>query len=258
MPVYLYKTLSRLFYPLPLGMLLLISGAIIIYRYKRSGISLIVTGILVIWISAMPAVSSSLTAFFERQYLPVHPDKLPKGDAIVVVGSAAGSAKTPWFDIDLIGSSDRVRYAAKLYQAGKADAVIASGGGRNRLTSGNSEASRMIVLLKEWGVPAKAILAETDSLNTYQNATNTKKILDQKGWTKILLVTSAIHMPRALRTYRSNGIHAIPAPTDFQVLETGHFTLQDFLPNAGSLSTTTYAFKELLGILYYRKRGWIE
>jgi uncharacterized SAM-binding protein YcdF (DUF218 family) len=102
--------------------------------------------------------------------------------------------------------------------AGKARFVIASGGA---LRKGPAETYAMAALLTAWGVPQEAIILETASRNTYENAINSKRLLEAHGLHQVLLVTSALHMPRALALFRALGIDAGPAPTDFEVVESG-------------------------------------
>ena len=111
--------------------------------------------------------------------------------------------------------------------------------------------------LRKWGVPANAIVIEPKSLNTYQNAINTKQLADNHGLDSVLLVTSARHMPRALATFRKVGINAIPSPTDYLIVNRKNLAVEDLLPNAGALWGTTAALREYLGFLTYRWRGWI-
>jgi uncharacterized SAM-binding protein YcdF (DUF218 family) len=101
-----------------------------------------------------------------------------------------------------------------LYKAGKAPLVIVSSGAFPRHKKGLPEALAMQQLLSEWGVPQAAIVNETDSQNTFDNAVFTSRILDQRGLKTILLVTSALHMRRALAVFLSLGINAIPVATD--------------------------------------------
>jgi uncharacterized SAM-binding protein YcdF (DUF218 family) len=108
-----------------------------------------------------------------------------------------------------------------------------------------------------FSVPGESILAESASRNTHENAEFTREVLVEHGLWRVLLVTSALHMPRALATFTSAGIEAVPAPTDFTVTYRDHRTLMDFLPDAGALSHTTDALKEYIGYAYYRWKGWI-
>jgi uncharacterized SAM-binding protein YcdF (DUF218 family) len=123
----------------------------------------------------------------------------------------------------------------------------------------------MAEILKTLGVPASAILQDPTSLNTYQNAVNVRQIMKQRGIRRVLLVTSAMHMPRSLGIFQRQGIEAIPAPTDFLITEqeieepntTPEATILSLLPDADRLRNTTRALKEYLGMVIYRLRGWL-
>lgn len=198
----------------------------------------------------------------EFQHIPQ--GELPQVDAIVVLGGAteSGIPPRPW--IELREEGDRVLYGGKLYRDGKAPRLILSGGRVDWRPSSSSEAEDMATLLETMGVPRSAMLLEPNSLNTRENAVNTKQILDTQGIRSILLVTSAMHMPRSLLIFKKLGIDAIPAPTDFTALQldqaaqgsTEAFIL-DTLPDADQLRRTTRAIKEYVGIFVYWLRGWI-
>ena len=119
------------------------------------------------------------------------------------------------------------------------------------------EAGSIQALLEEWGVPRSSIISEAASRNTYENAVLSKEVLAEHGLQRVLLVTSALHMPRALATFKSAGIDTVPAATDFTVTYKDQRTVIDFLPDAEALSRTTYAIKETIGYVYYWWKGWI-
>ena len=162
-----------------------------------------------------------------------------------------------------------------MYREGKAPIVIASGGRIDWRGGGSeagglanaelSESADMAEILKTLGVPSSAILQDPTSLNTYQNAVNVRQIMKERGIRRILLVTSAMHMPRSLQIFRRQGIEAIPAPTDFllaqQEIEEQNTSLQGILlsliPDTERLEKTTRALKEYIGMLVYRLRGWL-
>ena len=161
---------------------------------------------------------------------------------------------SPRIDIELTGTSDRILHAARLYRAGKAPIVIASGGAEDT----QPEAYAMKALLAEWGVPKKKVVIETESLNTYRNAVNSKPLLAKRKVKHVLLVTSAIHMPRALATFQTLGINAIPSPTDYLETDRKKYEIKDFLPDIDALGKTLLAVKEYLGTIVYCWRGWIK
>lgn len=76
----------------------------------------------------------------------------------------------------------------------------------------------MAALWRAWGVPEEAILLESESGTTYENALYNRGLLEAHGLKRVLLVTSAWHMPRALATFRSAGIHALPSPIQGGIL----------------------------------------
>lgn len=234
----------------------MLSGLLVLWR-KKVAVALLFVSMGILWTSSMPAFSSYLIASLERRCLPIPVTESPSADAIIVLGGCVGAADYPRVEVDLTGAADRVLHAARLYRAGKSPMVIATGGAIKWLGSKTPEAHSISRLLQEWGVPAKSIIIELGSLNTYQNAVNTKRLLDRQGLENILLVTSAMHMPRALATFRMAGINAIPSPTDYGVTDREESTILDFLPDAGALAGTTQAIKEYLGLAVYRWRGWI-
>jgi uncharacterized SAM-binding protein YcdF (DUF218 family) len=118
-----------------------------------------------------------------------------------------------------------------------------------------SEAAAMRDFLVELGVPATAVVLEERSRNTRENALYTAEVLQAQGIGPVLLVTSALHMPRALATFQAAGVDAIPAATDFEVIQRPRVLL-DWLPDAEALAASTRALKEYLGLWVYRHRGW--
>ena len=253
MDLILSKYTLQYIYPLTLFLWLVILAVLIRYQKKSSLWFLFVTfGIYCIF--STPIVSSHMVSSLEQRFLPVPIDKSPTADAIVVLGGSLAGPGSPRIDIELTGSSDRILHAARLYRARKAPIVIAAGGAEDT----KPEAYAMKALLAEWGVPKKNIIIEIKSLNTYRNAVNSKPLLDKRKVKSILLVTSAIHMSRALATFRALGINAIPSPTDYMETDRKKYEIKDFLPNLDALGDTSLAIKEYLGMMAYRWRGWIK
>ena len=150
-------------------------------------------------------------------------------------------------EIDLKSGADRVWYAARLFHAGKAPLVILSGGG-DLERQAFSEARAMAVFLQDLGVPAQAIAMEETSRNTRQNADFSTALLKARGIEHILLVTSALHMPRALALFKAQGLEVTPAPTDFEAGQEPPHGLLAWLPDAGALNGSALATKELVGL----------
>ena len=219
--------------------------------------------LMVLLLASNNWVANGLVQSLEWQHLP--PTTVPTADAIVILGGATKSAFPPRPGVDLSEQGDRVLYGAQLYREGKAPLVIASGGRIDWRGGGPSESADMAQILKTLGVPSSAILQDPTSLNTHENAVNVQKIIQQRGIRRILLVTSAMHMPRSLRIFQRQGIDAIPAPTDFlvsqQELEEPNSSPQaimlSLIPDTERIDRTTRALKEYIGMAVYRLRGWL-
>ena len=124
-------------------------------------------------------------------------------DAIVVLGGGMTPAAPPFLmEPDLSDGADRIWYAAQLYHRGVARRIIVSGGSfvEQRGGPATSEAEAMRRFLIDLGVPSEAIVSEGNSLNTLENIRNVRRMV---GDARVALITSAFHMPRALKIAQS-------------------------------------------------------
>lgn len=261
---FLSKLLPLFIYPLGLSSLLMGLGLVWLWRRPRRATVAIASALFILFFSSNPIVSSKLVSTLEWRYFPLDP--VPTADAIVVLGGATqpALAPRPWVEVSERG--DRILYGARLYTQKKAPKLILSGGRVIwRGGGGPSEADDMKALALAMNVPASAILLEGRSLNTRQNAVNVKQILAAQSIESVLLVTSAMHMPRAIAVFKKLGISVIPAPTDYLIpTETYERTntplegqILSLLPDAEAIGQFTRALKEYVGFGVYRLRGWV-
>jgi uncharacterized SAM-binding protein YcdF (DUF218 family) len=263
--VFLSKFLPLFVYPAGLITILLIL-AIVFHRRKRVWVSLIVVSLVILFVGGNRWVSTSLVKSIEWQYLP--PAEVPHADVIVVLGGGTDANVYPRQMPEVNGAGDRVLYAAKLYKEGKADHILVSGGNITWLNGqSTSPAEDMTEILELMGVPADAIWQQGKSQNTYEDALYSSQILKEKGASTVLLVTSAIHMPRAAALFRKQGIEFTPMPTDYSVSEAewddlvkGSFPAQviNLVPSATYIKMTTTALKEKIGLVVYEMEGWTD
>ena len=262
--VFLSKFLPQFVYPIGLATVLIIL-ALVFQKRKKWQNTVIIATLVILFIAGNRWVAYSLTRSLEWQHLS--PAEIPPSEVIVVLGGGTEPAQSPRPIVELNSAGDRVLYAAYLYQQGKAPLLLLSGGNIDWLNAQESTpAGQMAAVLEMMNVPASALWLESESLNTYENAVNCAAILTEKGINRVILVTSATHMPRSLALFETQGLEVIPAPTDFKVTEEGWLALwqpnlsaqlTQLMPNVSNLSMTTTALKEYLGILIYRLRGWI-
>jgi uncharacterized SAM-binding protein YcdF (DUF218 family) len=256
------KLLPNLVYPLGLACLLILI-AVIISRKQMLQRLLLIIAVLLLWIGGNRWVAAGLARSLEQLYTT--PDPIPSMEVVVVLGGGTYPPEAPRSMVEVNGAGDRLIYAAQLHREGKAKYILVSGGlldWEDRLTT---PAEDMASLLIWMGVSPQAIWLQAESANTYEDALYSAQILNKKGIDRILLVTSAWHMPRAVRLFEAQGLQVIPLPTDYNVTQqnwdqmlTGEprTILLDLLPNASHLSLTTRMLKEYLGLWIYKLRGW--
>ena len=92
----------------------------------------------------------------------------------------------------------------------------------------------------------RQVMAEAESGNTGEHPAAVKPLLD-KG--EFILVTSAYHMPRAIRSFEKVGLRPIPYPVDF--LSLGNYRWGDWIPSVESLSKLNVALREYLATIFY-------
>ncbi|MEO0807272.1 MAG: YdcF family protein [Cyanobacteria bacterium J06643_4] len=259
---FLSKLLPLFVYPIGLSTLLMALALVWVWRHPKRAVWAIALSLFILFFSSNSLVTTRLVRSLEQQYLP--PDPMPTADAILVLGggTAPQLAPRPWVEVSEQG--DRILYGSRLYTQGRAPKLVLSGGRVSwRGGSGSSEAEDMKQIALAMNVPAEDILLEGDSLNTRQNAVNTKAILESESIETVLLVTSALHMPRSVAIFKKLGIDVIPAPTDYfsPTENQGDVTIEgrilSLLPDAGATYSFTRALKEYVGFVIYRLRGWV-
>jgi uncharacterized SAM-binding protein YcdF (DUF218 family) len=242
MSFFIAKMLSTFIYPL--GAVLLIGAtslALSLTACRRTGQLLLGCVLAALWISATPAFANWLSWRVAWQAPQFSPEKLPQSHAVVLLGGTPAS---------------RILHALQLYRAGKARLIVVTGGNPPGHKAVVPEALRVADLLVGLGVPRSALVLETSSRNTRENAVNTAAIFKEQGWQHGLLVTERLHMPRAFLAFQKVGLDMTPAATDSASGLPEINSVLDFLPDVGALAWTTAAVKEMLALAVYRFRGW--
>ncbi|PRY97046.1 uncharacterized SAM-binding protein YcdF (DUF218 family) [Jezberella montanilacus] len=247
---------SLLLYPPNLCLLLLAAAVVLaLIQKKSSALTLAAIGLLWVLIWSLPISAIYFGGRLENNYRYLAADKAQLTDAIVVLGGNTQSNRSNWFEpYSRLTAVDRIDRAAELYFEKKAPHIIVSGGS---LEGPISEAHGMARALRQKGVPEAVIVLENDSRNTYENALFSQKILQQKHWTSVAVVTSALHMPRAIATFKKLGIEAIPSNVAPQIVIPSNMRFNPWLPHTRSLEASRSIIKEYFGLLGYWLRGWI-
>jgi uncharacterized SAM-binding protein YcdF (DUF218 family) len=241
-----HSWLVALTYPPVLSVLLLVVATVLL-AVRRRRLALSVACVSIAWsvLWSLPVCSEWLRQSLEgRPSIAGGEARLPKADAIVVLGGGAYEylGHTDLGPDDLVNS--RLAAGARAWMAGRAPLIILSGGGRGVHT----EARRMAKVIRRWGIPTAALLLEECSHNTRDNAFFTAQLAKDHRLQRVLLVTSALHMPRASLLFRNAGLDVVPVP----VAEPDFGEMSRFArwqPAGGALWRSGRALKEYVGLL---------
>lgn len=262
--VYLSKLLPLLIYPLGLGCILLVV-VLVSEKHRKLRKVFLILALAILWLGSNRWVSYALARSLEWQYLPQ--ETTPQAEVILLLGGGTESADFPRQMTEVNSAGDRVLYAATLYHESAAPVILVSGGNLDFSSArGATPAEEMTELLLLTGVPEEAIWQQSESQNTYEDALYSAQLLKEKQITEVILVTSAMHMPRAKGLFEAQGISVIPSPADYTITQqnwesvfrpTFGEAVINLLPNASALSLTTNVLKEYMGMLIYSLRGWM-
>ena len=240
--IYLHKILPLIFSPLILVIGLIILG--IIFNLRK--FSLI--GVIVLILSSLPIISNKFIAYLEKDYQPIEIAEIENVDAIVVLSGmirVIGDEENLKYEFN--DSVDRFFAGLDLFNNNKSPILILTRG-KMPWSLGIAEGEYLKELAIKYGVSEENIILTDEVQNTDQEAKAIKEILTEDA--KIILVTSAFHMPRAEKVFKAANINLIPYPVDFQNSKS-KTTMMDFIPSAGSLFDTSHFVREMIGRLYY-------
>ena len=243
-------------YPPNLCLALLFLAVILaLVHRKKTAIFLSAIGVGWILVWSLPVTSLWLGGALESRYPFQLPESLPQADAIVVLGGNVQNNRANWFEpYNRATSVNRIDRTAALYFAKRAPLILVSGGA---LEGPVSDAQGMARVLKQMGIPEHAILLEHESRNTYENAALTHDTLKKNNIRHVLLVTSALHMPRAMAAFDKQNIQATPAGLSAQIYPPNDRALNIWLPDTRSLEASRSILKEYVGLFVYWMRGWV-
>ena len=248
---YISKFLQQFVFPLNLTLLLLLIAWFLEHRNrKRAARVCFFAAFVWLYCVSTPFVAILLGTPLEGAFPSLPIADYPQADAIVVLGGTEGPTVPPRIEAEEIHGSRHLT-AARLFKEKKAPLIVVAAGQPYTDAQGKerTRAADMRDILVGMGVESKSILLEEKSRNTVENAFYTAEVLKSHNAKKILLVTSAFHMSRAMRHFKNrSSLEVIPVPTDRHVLE-ANFVFEDFLPDEGSLNFSAKFIKEYFGYL---------
>lgn len=198
-----------------------------------------------------PLGANGVVRIIESRVPPPQTCKAPMPDTIVVLG--AGFSRSPRSPQDFtaanVNSLHRLFAGVELWRRTPGAHLVVSGGGFH----GIAESTVLASLAQRLGVPAAAIRAETHSHDTWQNAREVAA-LSPAVPKRIWLVSSALHLPRALTAFRAAGFRPCAWSSDsFYIPPNGSFGY--YWPQSSSLVKMEEALHELVGGWEYARRA---
>ena len=223
------------------------------FLIKKQRKRLIILSLLLYLFFSQPLIFRSVIKKWEGR-----PIELLQNDSIhrnmVVLGGMASfyeeSNRTRFWQ-----SGDRLLQALWIYKNNVIDNFIISGGSAAVLIDEVPESIFISQYLRDIGINDSTIVIDSISRNTFENAVECSTIFADNGWDKkIILVTSAWHLPRAKWCFEQNGFSVYSVGADFLYPSQSKVTIKDFVPSLTVLQRWELILKEWVGILYYKIR----
>jgi uncharacterized SAM-binding protein YcdF (DUF218 family) len=253
----LSKILGWFINPLHLG-LVLIGVAVVLRRLKRRPRVqkwLVIVAVAEMWIFSLRIVSEPLLWGLEHQY-PRAPELAAPPRAIVLL---TGITRLPRHGgYDLTEAGDRLVETIRLAHQYPDAKVVVSGTFIDDDGSNYSEAATLAGIIEDTGISADRLLVDDVSRNTAENARESKRVMseahvdDAEG--TLVLVTSAMHMPRAAACFRKAGMEIVPWPVDYRSRGIG--IARAIFPGIDDMALSYEALREYVGLLAYKISGY--
>jgi uncharacterized SAM-binding protein YcdF (DUF218 family) len=252
----LSKTLGVLTVPSHVITLLAGIGLVLLWtRFKPMGRRLLFVSLgLVVVLGVLP-VGKALMVVLEQRFPPWTASGAPPHGIIVLGGAIEPERSAARNTVSLNAGAERVTEIAALARRFPDARIVFSGGSANLVFAGPPESAFMLDLLESFGIPRTRVLLEERSRNTVENARFVRALVDPKPGERWLLVTSAIHMPRAAGAFRKAGFPVEAYPVDWNTDGWIELATGPSWPLRG-LDTTDFATKEWVGLFAYWLAGY--
>jgi uncharacterized SAM-binding protein YcdF (DUF218 family) len=221
----------------PGGFLFLaVFGLLLLKRRPALGRACLIAGLASLWLLSTPVIADLLTGWVER-YPPLDLKGAANAQAIVILGGGGQRALAPEYGGPAAEPLllERLSYGAYLAQKT----------GLSVLVTGFALEARAMhdSLQRNFGIEARWI--DDQAYDTFQNARNSARLLQADGVHRIILVTRATHMGRAVEEFKSAGFEVFPAPAG--ILAARDFGVLRLVPDPDALKRSHAAIYELIG-----------
>ena len=256
------KFFTPLFEPLGFIWLLLVVATVWAARKHLRGLAIFLGTIclLILLIGSTP-MSKWLVGSLERPYIANKAVLAPVGDVVLMLGGTHHPSRHAVFGMGLNATADRIITSVELVRQKKGQALVLGGGGYIDGGKQDTEARLLQNWIEQWKVLEAPVMVLGICQDTHGEAVRMKALAAERGWKRILLVTSASHMKRAEAVFRKEGLRVIPVACNFEV-EGDDFKAVDEpftpFPKLDGFVFLSRYLHEKIGWWVYRLRGWID
>ncbi len=261
---FLLKPLFHLLEPLSLVVLGLAVLTVLLIRRRQRGLA-IFSGLiwLTLVLTTCTALSDRMLASIEREWatVPSQWSSLPVCDAVVCLGGGVTPNPAEIIGVGMEGDSNRITTAIELIREGRAPFLMLGGGYAD---PGDGPKLSESTAVRHWIERWQLVSVPVDDLGICRNTRDEALMFAEKaklhGWKKIILVTSASHMHRALGVFRkTTGLEVVPVACAFHTDVAGKDHVREWvhMPATGALDFLGTWIYETIGWWTYKARGWV-
>ena len=238
--------------PLPMCLAILLCGLLLLWftRKQRIGKVIVTAGVIILTGLSYGIISDSLLRGFEDQYSPFLIAENAKW-VVVLGGGHTSDPDLPVTSQPSSGALVRLIEGIRIQRLLPSSKLVLSGG---KGFDPRPHAELLADIAMAIGMDKRDLVLEAESKDTKDEAIFIRKIV---GDAPFVIVTFASHMPRAMALFRKQGMHPIPAPTDYWVKKRQKVHPSMFFPNPDNLCKAHRAVYELLGVAWAKLRGQI-
>jgi uncharacterized SAM-binding protein YcdF (DUF218 family) len=250
----LSKTAAFVFLPSNFLIIVCLVGLLLTAtRFRRTGKAMTIGGVVLLAVLGFSPLGAMLGHKLESRFPPWDASR-GAPDGIVVLGGAISPALSRDFGgTQVNGNAGRVMAMLTLARAYPNARIIYSGGDASLRGNGLAEADYVYPLLDSFGISRDRVTLESQARNTVENAQFSKALAKAKPGERWLLVTSAVHMPRAIGCFRQAGFAVEAYPTAWHTRKRLRFFIVDVL--GGGLARLDNATHEWMGLIAYWLTG---
>jgi uncharacterized SAM-binding protein YcdF (DUF218 family) len=256
--------LASFFSPLSLCIGMIFFGLLLVHLFpqKKTGKIFMTFGLTLLIVSSYESVSGRILRTLESQYPPVDFAQVVTHQAgengavavkwiVVLAGGVAGDPHLPYQLQISHHSRIRLVEGIRLHRMIPGSKIVLTGGiGFN----GHPEATTLSRVAEEMGVSRSDIVLEVESRDTEDHPLYVRDIVHDDPF---ILVTSAFHMPRAVKLFEKQGLFPIPAPAGHWKSPPRFWSPVNVFPSAAGLRLAELAYHEYMGLTWSWLRGQI-